>query len=70
MENVKENIQQTIKVKTDGYREGAIAGGLVGFVIAAYLRKNILVGAVIGMVGGGYIGYIARQEKDLKFEQQ
>jgi len=56
----KDNINKT----TDGYKEGAIAGGLVGIVIAAYLRKNIMLGAVIGLVGGGYIGYLINNDEN------
>lgn len=51
--------KSNINKSSDGYKQGAIAGGLVGFVIAAYMRKNILVGALVGMIGGGYIGYIS-----------
>jgi len=49
---------------TDGYKEGVIAGGLVGIVIAAYMRKNIMIGAVIGLVGGGYIGYLINNDEN------
>jgi len=56
----KDNINKT----TDGYKEGAIAGGLVGIVIAAYLRKNIMIGAVIGLIGGGYIGYLINNDEN------
>lgn len=56
----KDNINKT----TDGYKEGAIAGGLVGIVIAAYMRKNIMIGAVIGLVGGGYIGYLINNDEN------
>jgi len=59
----KDNINKT----TDGYKEGAIAGGLVGIVIAAYMRKNIMIGAVIGLIGGGYIGYLINND-DNKLE--
>ncbi len=59
-----ENTKQT----NVGYKEGAIAGGLIGFVLAASLRKNILIGAIIGMIGGGYIGYMAKNpESQPKF---
>lgn len=56
----KDNINKT----TDGYKEGAIAGGLVGIVIAAYMRKNIMIGAVIGLIGGGYIGYLINNDEN------
>ena len=59
MEEIKD-ITNSINKSTDGYREGAIAGGLVGLVIAAYLRKNIMYGVLIGSVGGGYIGYLSK----------
>ena len=63
---------QTIST-SDGYKEGAIAGALVGVVMAAYLRKNIMIGAVIGLVGGGYIGYLAKKPSEVvnnKFKKQ
>jgi len=63
--NISKN--QILK-NTDGYKEGAIAGSLVGIVISAYLRKNIMLGALIGLVGGGYIGYITKKsENEQKF---
>lgn len=59
------------KKSSDGYKEGAIAGGLVGIVIAAYMRKNIMIGAVIGLIGGGYIGYVANaDDKKIAFKKQ
>jgi len=56
----------------DGYKEGAIAGAIVGLVIAAYLRKKIMVGAFIGLLGGGYIGYLVKNsnKQEVKFTKQ
>lgn len=53
------------KKTSDGYKEGAIAGGLAGFVIAAYLKRNLLVGAIIGLMAGGYIGFLSQQGSDV-----
>jgi uncharacterized protein YcfJ len=61
MEETKNISSNQFLQNTDGYKEGAIAGGLVGLVISAYLRKNIMIGMVIGLIGGGYIGYIAKK---------
>lgn len=63
---------KTVQENTDKYKEGAIAGALVGIVIAAYLRKNIIMGGIIGIVGGGYIGYISSKSeiKTDKFKKQ
>ena len=57
-------LRSEVLKSTDGYREGAIAGSLVGIVIAAYLRKNIVIGAVMGMVVGGYVMYAAKKDSD------
>lgn len=71
MKNVEENKEPTKKLipGNDGYKEGAIAGGLVGIVIAATLRKNLILGAVIGIVGGGYVGYMIKNNEN-KAQQQ
>jgi uncharacterized protein YcfJ len=61
MEENKNTTAKKFFENTDGYKEGAIAGGLVGLCIAAYMRKNIMFGAIIGMIGGGYIGYISKK---------
>lgn len=68
MKEDKENITMKSEIlkSTDGYREGAIAGGLVGMVIAAYLKKNIIVGVFMGMMVGGYVMYSAKNDKDNK----
>jgi len=57
METNTGNIKSEILKSTDGYREGAIAGALAGVVIAAYLKKKIMIGALIGLIAGGYIGF-------------
>lgn len=48
--------KEEIKNETDGYKNGAIAGGIIGFLYTAYFRKNIVLGILIGIVAGGYIG--------------
>ena len=68
MEENKEISKSLLGTSTDGYKEGAIAGGLVGLVIAAYLRKNIMYGVLIGLIGGGYIGYLSKNtDNEQKF---
>jgi len=59
-----ENLAERIKKNAVGYKEGAIAGGLAGLILAAYLRKRILVGVIIGVVAGGYIGYEIQKSRD------
>jgi uncharacterized protein YcfJ len=68
VEENKEISKSLLGTSTDGYKEGAIAGGLVGLVIAAYLRKNIMYGVLIGLIGGGYIGYLSKNtDNEQKF---
>jgi len=70
VEENKEISKSLLGTSTDGYKEGAIAGGLVGLVIAAYLRKNIMYGVLIGLIGGGYIGYLSKNtDNEQKFIQ-
>lgn len=66
MEDKEENkgLKSEILKTTDGYREGAIAGALVGVVLAAYMRKSVWLGALFGMIAGGYIGYTAKGGAD------
>jgi len=66
MEGKEENkgLKSEILKTTDGYREGAIAGALVGVVLAAYMKRSIWLGAIFGMIGGGYIGYTAKNGAD------
>jgi hypothetical protein len=45
------DISKTPHIDTVGYKEGAIAGALVGVAIAIYLRK-------------GYIGYISTKNEN------
>jgi uncharacterized membrane protein YebE (DUF533 family) len=58
------DISKTPHIDTVGYKEGAIAGALVGVAIAIYLRKSLLYGGLIGLVGGGYIGYISTKNEN------
>lgn len=71
-ENEDKNLKTELLKTTDGYREGAIAGAIVGIVIAAYMKKKIMIGALLGMIGGGYIGYSFRSnpEEISKFKKQ
>lgn len=62
MEEKKDNTPEKEEAKASssfakGYKEGAVVGGIVGILIAVALKKNIMVGGVVGLIGGGYIGY-------------
>jgi len=57
-------IGETVKKRSAGYREGAIAGALAGIIIAAYVKKKIWVGGLVGLVAGGYIGYEINKSKN------
>ena len=62
---MEEEIKNTTTLEdlTDGYKEGAIAGAIVGVVLSAILGRKMLIGAVIGMIGGGYIGHIIKKSQ-------
>lgn len=46
--------------KANNYKGGgAIAGGIAGVIIAGYMRKNMIWGAFIGVLAGGYISHLA-----------
>lgn len=74
MEDKKNNgLKSELLKSTDGYREGAIAGALAGIVIAAYLRKRIWIGGLIGLMAGGYIGHLTKNKEHIdsnKFRKQ
>ena len=57
-------IGDTVRKRSAGYREGAIAGALAGIIISAYMKKKIWVGGLIGLVAGGYIGYEINKSKN------
>lgn len=65
MEKLNEN---KIKKKAFGYRQGAMVGGIVGVVGALLLKKSIWLFGVIGLVGGGYIGYKVAETIENKTE--
>lgn len=46
------------KPKEFGYKEGAIAGGIVGVITALYFRKSLIWGTVAGLLIGGYLGHL------------
>lgn len=43
--------------KAVGYRKGAIVGLIAGVLGGMYFKQNIILFGVIGLVGGGYIGF-------------
>jgi len=63
-ENKNSGLKNEVKRITDGYKEGAIAGAIVGVAIAAAMKKNIIWGAAIGLLGGGYVGYLMKKTDD------
>ena len=71
MAGMKE-IKEDLVKKTVGYKEGAIAGALIGVVIAASMKKKIMLGALIGLMAGGYIGHLikGKEENTNKFVKQ
>ena len=70
MENGEENKENKTESKdfpsSDGYKEGAIAGGIVGLVLAFALKKSIILGGVVGLIAGGYIGHIIKSPETKK----
>lgn len=64
------NVQIPVPKNTDRFKDGAIAGAILGSLLAIYFNRSILIGAIVGIVGGGYIGYRINQahEEKVKFE--
>ena len=56
-------IQDKIFNDDDGYKEGAVIGGIIGLTASAYMKKRLLVGALIGVVAGGFIAYQLNKSK-------
>lgn len=52
--------------KQIGYKQGAIAGALIGVVIAIYFRKNAFYGGMIGLIAGGYIGHLTTKKDKIE----
>lgn len=59
---------KNISDKADGYKTGAIVGGIAGFLSGYYFKGNLLIYTVIGVVGGGYIGYKVAEGSQMKQE--
>jgi uncharacterized protein YcfJ len=67
--NVKEINNGTygtkINDKAVGYKKGAIVGLILGVLTGMYFKQNLILFGVIGVVGGGYIGFkIAESSED------
>lgn len=43
--------------KSVGYKKGAVVGLVVGVLAGMYFKKNLIMFGLIGVVGGGYVGY-------------
>ena len=75
-DNIKKNASdlkdntygKKIADKASGYRNGAIVGGVAGFVAGYYFKMNIPICVLFGIVGGGYIGYTIAESSELKQE--
>ncbi len=46
-----------INDKSAGYRKGATFGLIGGVLVAMVFKKSLVIGGLIGLVSGGYIGY-------------
>lgn len=49
---------------SSGYARGAVLGGIAGFLFAMSAKKKPVVWTLIGIVGGGYIGYKVSEAAD------
>lgn len=73
--SVKENIKDInngsygdkIKNKSIGYKNGAIVGVIVGALAGLYFKRFIMF-SLIGLVGGGYVGYKIAEATESKVE--
>lgn len=59
---------KNIADKASGYKTGAVVGGIAGFLAGYYFKGNLVIYTVIGIVGGGYIGYKVAEESQFKQE--
>jgi uncharacterized protein YcfJ len=50
--------------KASGYAKGAVMGGIAGFLFAATTGKRPILWTIIGVVGGGWIGYRIAEATD------
>jgi len=57
VEDAKIEKDKPIENKFLTYKEGATSGALIGVVLFAALRKNIIYGGILGLVVGGYIAH-------------
>lgn len=56
--------------KSVGYKKGAAVGLIAGVLAGMYFKRNIMMFAVIGLVGGGYVGYKIAEATETKNEFQ
>jgi len=54
--------------KAKGYTTGAVVGGIAGFVAGYYFKVNMPLCIVVGIVGGGWMGYTIAESNQMKQE--
>lgn len=54
--------------KSNGYINGAIAGGVIGIFCAAIFKQRYLVCGGVGILLGGYIGFRLAEESNKRIE--
>ena len=50
--------------KASGYARGAVMGGIAGFLFAVTTGKKPILWSVVGIIGGGWIGYRIAEATD------
>lgn len=54
--------------KSVGYKKGAVVGLVVGVLAGMYFKRSLFMFGLIGVVGGGYIGYKIAEASETKNE--
>jgi len=57
---------QKMNHKSAGYKKGAVVGLVVGVLIGMYFKKSLIMFGLIGVVGGGYLGYKIAEATETK----
>lgn len=64
------NLPASTANKMEGYKSGALVGGIIGVAVSLKFDKSMLTCAVIGILAGGYIGYLIKKPKVEKISIQ